>query len=153
MRSLAAAVICGWLASGCESDDLPPAQADHLAWMTDLPKAQAQAKAENKMVMIFFTGSDWCPSCRYFHNGVLAKPEFANFAAKSLVLVEADFPHKKPQSEALVKANTALQEKYQVTGYPTVVVLGGSGEKLWFYENDGSGAADFVARLEKLKKS
>jgi hypothetical protein len=32
--------------------------ADSL-WLTDLPKAQAQAKAEGKRVFINFTGSDW----------------------------------------------------------------------------------------------
>ena len=35
------------------------ARAAESAWLTDLPKAQAQAKAENKMVFLNFTGSDW----------------------------------------------------------------------------------------------
>ena len=35
------------------------AGAAELAWSTDLPKAQAQAKAEKKMVLLEFTGSDW----------------------------------------------------------------------------------------------
>jgi hypothetical protein len=28
-------------------------------WLTDLPKASAKAKAENKKVLLDFTGSDW----------------------------------------------------------------------------------------------
>lgn len=28
-------------------------------WLTDLAKAKAQAKAENKLVLVNFTGSDW----------------------------------------------------------------------------------------------
>ena len=35
------------------------ASAAELQWLTDLPKAQAAAKADNKMVMLDFTGSDW----------------------------------------------------------------------------------------------
>ena len=35
------------------------AGAAELSWSTDLPKAQAQAKAEKKMVLLEFTGSDW----------------------------------------------------------------------------------------------
>jgi thiol:disulfide interchange protein len=31
-----------------------------LNWGTDLPKALAQAKADKKMVLLDFTGSDWC---------------------------------------------------------------------------------------------
>lgn len=34
------------------------AAADSL-WLTDLPKAQAQARAEGKLVFVNFTGSDW----------------------------------------------------------------------------------------------
>ena len=28
-------------------------------WLTDLAKAKTQAKAENKLVLVNFTGSDW----------------------------------------------------------------------------------------------
>ncbi len=35
------------------------AKAAESAWLTDLPKAQAQAKAEKKLVLLDFTGSDW----------------------------------------------------------------------------------------------
>ena len=38
-----------------------------LPWLTDLPKAEAQAKQEHKMVFLDFTGSDWCPACIEFH--------------------------------------------------------------------------------------
>ena len=35
------------------------ARAAESAWLTDLPKAQALAKAEKKLVLFDFTGSDW----------------------------------------------------------------------------------------------
>jgi len=35
------------------------ARTGDLTWHTDLAKAQALAKAEKKMVLIDFTGSDW----------------------------------------------------------------------------------------------
>lgn len=35
------------------------ASAAELPWLTDLAKAQAQAKAEKRMVLLDFTGSDW----------------------------------------------------------------------------------------------
>jgi hypothetical protein len=28
-------------------------------WLTDMAKAQAQAKTENKLILLDFTGSDW----------------------------------------------------------------------------------------------
>src|SRR5690349_17765328 len=82
-------------------------------WLTDLPQAQAKAKTENKLVLIDFTGSDWCGWCIKFNKEVLSTPEFAEYAAKNLVLVELDFPRKKQQPAQLKKANKALQEKYR----------------------------------------
>jgi protein disulfide-isomerase len=90
------------------------ASAEELNWITDLPKAQSQAKAEKKMVMLDFTGSDWCGWCIKLHNEVFSKPEFADYAKKNLVLVEVDFPRKKQQPEALKEANDALQKKYRI---------------------------------------
>src|SRR5882757_526046 len=103
------------------------AGAEELQWLTDLPKAQAQAKAENKLVMLDFTGSDWCGWCIKLHREVFSKPEFAEYANKSLVLVEVDFPRTKKQSDALKKANQALQDKYKIEGYPTIIILDGAG--------------------------
>ena len=33
------------------------------AWTTDLPAAKDTAKKENKLILMDFTGSDWCPPC------------------------------------------------------------------------------------------
>ena len=33
------------------------------AWMTDLKVAQDRAYAENRLVLLDFTGSDWCGWC------------------------------------------------------------------------------------------
>ena len=65
---------------------------EELQWLTDVPKAQAQAKSEKKLVMLDFTGSDWCGWCIKLHNEVFSKPEFSEYAKKNLVLVEVDFP-------------------------------------------------------------
>ncbi len=35
------------------------ASAAEAMWLTDLSKAQALAKAEKKLLLIHFTGSDW----------------------------------------------------------------------------------------------
>ncbi len=139
-------LLCGWVLQGVA--------AEKTEWLTDLPAAQAKAKAEHKMVLMDFTGSDWCGWCIKFKKEVYSTPEFADYAAKNLVLVELDFPHEKPQTDELKAANKALQQKYKVSGFPTTVVLSGDGEKLKEfvgYQEGGPGA--FIAQLEKLKKS
>lgn len=126
--------------------------AEELNWLTDAPAAQAQAKKEGKLVMMDFTGSDWCGWCIKLHEEVFSKPEFAEYAKKNLVLVQVDFPHKKPQTEELKKANEALQEKYKIEGYPTIIVLKSDGSKAGDLGYQPGGPKAFIASLEKLKK-
>jgi protein disulfide-isomerase len=130
-----------WRADAADSD-----------WLTDLPKAQAQAKSENKIVLMDFTGSDWCGWCIKFKNEVFDKTDFQTYAAKNVVLVELDFPNKKPQSDDLKKANAALKDKYDIHGFPTLVVLDQNGKEIGRqvgYEEGGPKA--FIAKLEGYK--
>lgn len=130
------------------------AQLHAADWMTDVPKAVAKAKAENKKVMLHFTGSDWCPPCKALHANVLVTKEFEDYAAKNLILVDIDFPHTKPQSDDLKKANKALGDKYDLKGVPTVVLLDGEGKQIGQpmvgYSNEKP--AEYIAKLEKLGK-
>src|SRR5260221_10642471 len=81
------------------------AGAEEPQWLTDLPKAQAKAKSEKKLVVLDFTGSDWCGWCIKLHKEVFSKPDFAKYAKDNLILVEVDFPRQKQQTEELKKAN------------------------------------------------
>ena len=121
-------------------------------WLTDLPKAQAQAKSENKIVLLDFTGSDWCGWCIKFHKEVLDTPEFQTYAAKNVVLVELDFPHKKIQADDLKKANAALQTQYDVHSFPTLVVLDKNGKQIGHQVGyTAGGPKAFIAKLEKFR--
>jgi len=137
-------VILGWITfqvAAAESE-----------WMTDLGKAQEKAKAEKKLVLVDFTGSDWCPPCRALHNNVFTSAEFNEFAAKNLILVEVDFPRKKEQTEQLKKANRELAKKQEIDGYPTVIVFDSNGKQLDKKVGYGGGSAkDYVAQLQKIK--
>lgn len=121
-------------------------------WLTDLPKAQTQAKSEKKLVMMDFTGSDWCGWCIKLNKEVFSQKEFVDYAKANLVLVELDFPNKKPQTEELKKANHALQKKYGIEGYPTIIVLDGDGKQIGKLGYMKGGPKVFIAALEKIKK-
>ena len=77
-------------------------------WLTDYKKAQQEAKAGNKFLLLDFTGSDWCGWCKKFDKEVLLQPEFKDFARDNLVVVELDFPRGKPQTPELKKQNREL---------------------------------------------
>jgi len=126
--------------------------AEEGAWTTDLPKAQAQAKAEKKMVLMDFNGSDWCPPCKALRKNVLNSQTFQDFAKANLVLVDVDFPHGKQQTEELKKANEALSQKFNIDGFPTVIVLSSDGKELKrIVGYEGQSAKELVGELQKLK--
>ncbi len=128
------------------------AGAEGTQWLTDLGKAQAQAKQGNKLILMDFNGSDWCPPCMALRKQVFSSPEFQKFASQNLVLVDVDFPHAKEQSEALKKTNEALAEKFGVDGFPTVVVLASNGKELDKTTGyQGETAKEFIARLQQLQ--
>ena len=128
------------------------ARAAEPQWLTDMAKAQAQAQAEKKMLLMDFTGSDWCGWCIKFDKEVLSSPEFKEYAATNLVLVVVDFPHNKPQSSALKEANHVLGQKYKVDGYPTFVVLDKNGKEIGRQVGYISGGPKaFIEELEKFK--
>jgi protein disulfide-isomerase len=124
-----------------------------LPWTTDLPKALEQAKAENKIVLLDFTGSDWCVWCIKFDDDVLSQPEFASYSKTNLVMVMLDFPNVKKQSEALKKSNQELQAKFKVDGFPTYVALTSDGKEIGRQVGYLAGGPQaFIAELEKFRK-
>ncbi len=108
-----------------------------------------QAKSENKLVLLNFTGSDWCPSCIRFHRDVLSTEKFASYANGKLQLVKVDFPRHTPQPDEQRRANDALAAQFLVDAFPTYVLLDSSGKELGRqvgYLNGGPAA--FIAELE-----
>ena len=97
-------------------------------WMTDFAAAKIKAAAEQKPLLLDFTGSDWCGWCIKLDKEVFSQKAFKEFAADNLVLVELDFPRGEEQSEDLKAQNKALAEKYGIRGFPTILVLSPEGE-------------------------
>lgn len=115
-------------------------------WMTDAGAARRRAAAENKPILYFFTGSDWCPWCKLLKQEVFDTAEFRSFAAQNLVLVEIDAPHHKRLPGDLERQNSRLADQFRIDSRPTVVVLnsrartigslgyGEGGPKAWLRE-------------------
>ena len=122
-----------------------------LNWLTDFEAAQTQSRTEEKTMLINFTGSDWCPPCILLEKQVFSQPAFADYAAKNLVLLKADFPRIKMQSDEEKAANEKLAERYVIEGFPTIVVLDSSGKTLGELGYMPGGPEKFIAALEKLR--
>ena len=143
MKKIMAALFAGLMAFQLSASD--------SSWLTDLDKAKEQAKKENKLVLIDFTGSDWCGWCIKLDKETFSKSEFKDYAKKNVVLVELDFPRKKEQPEELKKANQALKSKFGVKGFPTLVILNSDGKEVW--KQPGYLAGGPKAMIEKLEEA
>ncbi len=109
-----------------------PAWADEggIQWSTNYQESLTKAQAESKPVLLFFTGSDWCGWCKRLEQEVFEKPDFAQEMGDKMVFVFLDYPMRFKLDPATAEQNKKLKEQYQVSGYPTVVLISPEGEQL-----------------------
>lgn len=115
-------------------------------WTTDLEKAFEQAKTEKKAVLVEFTGSDWCPPCIAMRKNVFTKKEFVDAASKNFVLVELDFPNG---DKAVKEKNQPYAEKYNIEGFPTVILFNSDGKEFTrFFASEYPKVDSFLKHLD-----
>lgn len=101
-----------------------------VSWYTDLQAALKDARASKKVVLLDFTGSDWCHWCQKLHEETLVSDEFNAVARESFIPVTVDFPQNKGQKQDEIKQNKQLKELYKVNGFPTIVVVETDGKEI-----------------------
>ncbi|MBP8156342.1 MAG: thioredoxin family protein [Leadbetterella sp.] len=100
-------------------------------WGENLETAQADAKQNHKLILLYFSGSDWCGPCIKLKQEVLETAEFQDFAKEHLNLVRADFPRMKKNqlSKEQTAYNEKLAEKYNPKGkFPLTVLINPDGK-------------------------
>jgi thiol-disulfide isomerase/thioredoxin len=105
-------------------------------WEPDFENAKKIAKEKHELILLNFSGSDWCGPCIVLHKEYIGSDTFQEMAKENLVLVNADFPRKKKNqlTEEQTKRNEALAEKYNKTGqFPLTLLLDADGKviKTW----------------------
>ncbi|AWI25255.1 thioredoxin family protein [Flavobacterium pallidum] len=104
-----------------------------LQWEPDFENAKKSAKENHQLILLNFSGSDWCGPCMVTKKDYFENEAFLAMAKTSLVLVNADFPRKKKNipSAEIVKRNEALAEKYNKQGmFPFTLLLDADGKVL-----------------------
>jgi len=123
-------------------------------WVYDFDEALQKAKAENKKIILVFSGSDWCIPCIKLEKYIWTSPEFQAHAKDHYVMLRADFPRKKknqlPPEQR--KKNEELAERFNPNGYfPLVVVISPDGKVLGEtgYDKDKT-PADYIKYFDSL---
>ncbi len=128
------------------------ARAQTSTWNQNFDEALAEAKKTGKVLLITFSGSDWCPWCIKLDNEVFQKPAFKAYAQKHLVLMLADFPKRKTLPTALQEQNAQLAQRFEIEGFPTVVLLNPKGELIAKTGYRPGGAKAYVEHLKEILK-
>ena len=120
-------------------------------WMTDFEAAKQKAAAENKDLLVDFTGSDWCGWCIKLVDEVFKHDAFKKGVADNFVLVEIDFPQDKSKlDEATQKQNEILKEKYSIQGFPTILLLDDQGRPYARTGYQAGGPEKYLTHLDGL---
>lgn len=121
-------------------------------WLVDFEQAKAQAAAEKKILLMDFTGSDWCEYCIRLKNEVFSTDLFKTTAPKSFVLMELDFPQNESKISPETRAqNETLQQTYAIEGYPTVILADASGRPFARTGYKKGGAEEYIKHLGSLQ--
>ena len=119
-------------------------------WETNFEKASSAAKASGKYMLLDFSGSDWCGWCIKLERDVFSQDAFKDFAEENLVCVLVDFPRAKEQTEELKQQNLDLARKYEIKGYPTIIVLSPDGRTVGKTGYLQGGPWEYARHLKKI---
>ena len=124
------------------------------SWKTDFSKAKETAKKENKLILLKFSGSDWCIPCIRLEKQVFSQDAFSQFADNKLVMVNADFPRLKKNmpDKDIIKQNEVLAEQYDKQGhFPYTVLLDSDGKVLKAWDGDpGLSPEVFIEQIKTV---
>jgi len=129
----------------------------NVTWLGDFSKATEEATRTHKLILINFSGSDWCGPCIRERKEILENDAFTNYAVDHLVLVRADFPRQKKNqlSKEQTKLNENLADKYNPDGkFPYTILVDEHGKVLKDWDGFPNESPEkFVAQIASISGS
>lgn len=123
-------------------------QAEKVTFSQSIEKAQK----ENKKILLYFSGSDWCAPCVKFKKQFIYTDQFKSFAEENLIVYNADFPRLKKNQlpPDTIKENESLADKYNNKGlFPLILLLNNDGTILKKWEHLPTESLDtFISEIK-----
>jgi len=115
--------------------------------------------AENKeLILLNFSGSDWCIPCIKLHKNIIETEDFKKLETENVIVyINADFPRNKKNqlSPELKKENALLADHYNSKGlFPYTLLLNSEGKVLKSWEGlPSENALAFSKEIRGIKEN
>jgi len=122
-------------------------------WGLDFNQALSESKQNNKLILLNFSGSDWCGPCIKLKKDVFESAEFKSFSFEKLILIRADFPRLKKNQLAKDQQdkNDILADKYNPNGkFPLTVLIDSNGKVLHEWEGYQASIPKFISEINQF---
>ena len=107
-----------------------------LNWQTNFEEAKQLAASQNKLILIYFTGSDWSKPCKVLNKDFFYTKKFQEIAIENLILVRINSPRRPGLISGFQQnKNLQLKKQYNQKVYPTIVLTDAKGKKLGMIES------------------
>lgn len=141
----------------CSPDDnlksKAPSDSKEITWLSNIDNAINIAKKKDVPVFIHFTGSDWCGWCTKLKNEVYDHDSFIQYTKDNLVMVKLDYPRDIEQTEETKTYNREMLEKYEIQGFPTVLLLDSNGTLISKTGYKPGGPDEYIKHIKLLINS
>jgi thiol-disulfide isomerase/thioredoxin len=146
-RSLAALGLAVALAA-------PGFAGDESPWLADFDAAAIVAAAQDKDLLVDFTGSDWCTWCKRLDAEVFRHDAFLREAQRRYVLVALDFPNGEDARKQVPnpERNQELAERFEIQRFPTVLLMTPEGEVYAQTGYEPGGPERYVEHVATLRE-
>lgn len=100
-------------------------------WLTNYDSAISKAKKQHKNVLVYFTGSDWCPPCKMLKTDLFETHEFQELSS-NYILLYVDVPRNRDliSEKQMVHNKELLTKLNKKKVFPLLTVLDSKGNEL-----------------------
>ena len=130
---------------------LPNANASLSYWQTNYNAALAKARSEEKPLLIYFTGSDWCLWCQKLDRELLNQEAFAGEIEELAVPILLDFPQRRKLPPREARHNREFKSRFKVEAFPTIILYDPSMNKeIWRHSYFDTAPRPYLDTLKSL---
>lgn len=123
-----------------------------------LENAKKKSSENKELILLNFSGSDWCIPCIKLHKNIIETEDFKKLESDNVIVyINADFPRNKKNqpSPELKKENASLADEYNKKGlFPYILLLNSEGKILKKWEGlPSENALAFSKEIRTIKEN